>query len=405
MNTLHADPDVRLAGARALAWALLLSGWIGLAGLAQVHTATVVHGQALLALWLFTLGTWTVLLDRWRPGTACRRMLLLAAAALVVAALSPGWRHALGSANLVIGAVALALVVALASGTVRACRFAGAARLGPPFASAVAGALLAWVLVGDLGDASALAARLGAGVGVAALVLAWLHPAGRDDRTRTGGHAALFDCSLPNGDALVWQRPREWPTWLASLVMLPMMCSLPWMSGLCRGTPVSPQIMLGLHLAAMFVPAWLLSTWGDASVLRASVWACGPLLLLGALALLWIPVSASWVVLALSHGSAWSLAWAWRLGVSPPALRARRPLPMRAAAFNAAWALALGLAVGAGGLQVLGTLHVAFGAAGALAGAAALFCHLLGQYERRGRAGSRGRAARRQSSVPRCTSH
>jgi len=391
MSTLRADPGVRLAGARTLAWALLLSGWIGLAGLAQAHAATVMHGQALLALWLFALGAWTVLLDRWRPGTACRRMFLLAAASLVSVAVSPGGRHALGGASLVVGAVSLALVVALASGTVRACRIAGAARPGPPFASAAAGALLAWALVGDLGDAAALAARLGAGVTVAALALAWLHPAGGGDRAHAGCHAALFDCSLPNGDALAWQRPRQWPTWLASLVMLPMMCSMPWMSSLCRDTLIWPQVMLGLHLAAMVVPAWLLSTWGSASVLRAGAWACGPLLVLGALAMLWMPPSASWAVLALSHGGAWSLAWAWRLS-GPPVVGARSRSPLRAAAFNAAWALTLGLAVGAGGLEVLGTLHVGFGAAGALAGAAALFCHLLERRRRRGQAEGKTRA-------------
>jgi hypothetical protein len=354
---------LRLHAARAVAWSLLLGGWIGLAAVAQARSATPLAGFAWIALWLFALGSWTAAMARWRPVAGVRRIAIVVAAIVAAVALALSAR---GVAWLGSGIVAFALVVALASTTVRACRHAAHQRPGPPFAAAAAGAVLALVVVGEIGGVGGLTLRLGGLAVLAAVALAWLHPARLDRNARSGCGAGLFDCSLPGWVPGASRTPQRWPLMLASLLMLPMMCSLSMMASICRAAATPAPAMLALHLAGMFAPALLLHAAGRALPQRAGAALCAALLGLGAVGLLRLPVPSAWVVVALAHGTAWSVAWSAQFSAASPLRTA--PSPLRAAWFNAACALALGLAFAAWGPEALRALHIAIGTAAALSG-------------------------------------
>lgn len=145
--------------------------------------------------------------------------------------------------------------------------------------------------------------------------------------------------------------------------MLPMMCGLPWMVSLCRSDAVSPEVVLAVHFAAMFLPALWIA--GRPAFIRHAANVCALLLALGALLVLAAPGASAWWGLVLAHGAAWSVAWAAQLG----GRGARTPVHTSAlagAALNALFALALGLAVSSAGLQALTGWHVALGAVAAL---------------------------------------
>jgi hypothetical protein len=361
----------RISAARALAWALLLAGWVGIAALADGRSVGSEFGFIALALWLAALGGWTWTLGRLRLGSRGIRALIIAAAMLAAGCWWP-WHAAelSGEAPMLAGTVAFALVIACASMTVRAIRHGAAPyfpRPGPPFGPAAAGALLAWALLGDPSRWVPLAERLAIAIPFAALLLAALLPA--HDRparlsTKSGScRAALFDCSLPGWGGETGQSAMRWPVRIAALLMLPMMCSLALTAQLCRVSGLPPQAMLGLHFGAMFAPAlWTASHPGG---VRMRAWACGPLLGLGAAALLG-PAPAALIAVAIAHGAAWSLAWSVQLA-APRRATASGPSPLRAAGFNAACALALGLAVDHFGSRALDAFHVATGVAGAAA--------------------------------------
>ena len=348
----------RLQAARALAWALLLGGWIGLASLAQAQAATPLIGFALLAVWLLALGAGADIVGRLALSSGLLRALLIAAAALAAWALHAG--------GLAVALIAWAFVVALASAAVRACRQAlGPGRTRPPVMAAAIGALLAWAWVGDIGDLQALAPRLTGLVAVASLLLTALLP---QRRAKAGAcRAGLFDCSLPSWSCAAWREPGQWPLLLSSLVMLPMMCSLPLMVGLCRSDAASAQTVLALHFAAMFGPALWVARSPKAQAAAPTL--CAALLALGGLILLAAPGLAAWWGLALTHGGAWSVAWAAQL-TSRSAEKTAPASALRGAACNAMFALVLGLGVASQGLQALSTWHLTLGLLGAMSGAA-----------------------------------
>lgn len=360
----------RLALARALAWALLLAGWIGLATLAERLTAGPLEAAGVLAAWLFATGLASEVLARVRwPVGLLRAALPLAAGMAAVAAqaaVQGGGRPALLAL-----ALAWAAVLALASTTVRALRHgAPGTRPASPVGAATAGAVLAWAAVGDPSDLPALADRLALLLVPVALWLALLRPP-HATLPRPGCRAGLFDCSMPAWPRGAWRDPACWPPSLAALVMLPMMAGLPQMLALCRGDGVPAHAVLALHLAAMVVPACLLGAArrpGLAADRLAA--ACAALLVAGALAgLAGGPVSG-WG-LALAHGAAWSLAWAARLapGAAPATAL---PAPWRAAAGSAGLVLLLGAAQALAGPVALTAVHIGLGALAAVAlGAAA----------------------------------
>jgi hypothetical protein len=362
----------RLWAARVLAWALLLGGWVALASLAAARSATLGGGLTVLALWLLAVGAATQWLPSRLPHATQRRLaLLLSAAATALAVQAPG-RWALPAA-----ALAWAALVVLASLTVRACRQAAPRRPGPPTAAAAAGGALVWALMAATGAGSLpastapLAQALSLALPGVALLLALLHPRQLTGHSRC--RAGLFDCSLPAAwPAGAWRQSRQWPLALASLVMLPMMCSLALMPQLCRSNALlPPAAMLALHLGAML---------GPAAVIRGRAVPVGVvsgLLAAGALALWALPAPWAWPALAVLHGSAWSLAWTGQLLARGPAKApsgddAHRGLapPWRVAAFNAVWAVALGAALDAWGPSSLAGVH---GLLGGLVLGAAVF--------------------------------
>ena len=258
------------------------------------------------------------------------------------------------------------LTVALASSAVRACRQATARRVGPPVGAAATGALLAWAGVSDITDVHTLGPRLVVGVLVASVLLAALLPRGVG--AAGACRAGLFDCSLPRWSLAEWRVAERWPLLLASLVMLPMMCSLPLMVSLCRGSAASSQMVLGLHFAAMFGPALFVAQ--RPAFIRIAPGVCAALLALGAGLLVWAPGVSAWWLLALAHGAAWSFAWAAQLNDRVGQASRTHGAALGGAAVNALLVLALGAGVATGGVAALSVWHIVLGGAGALAGLA-----------------------------------
>jgi hypothetical protein len=345
---------------RSLAWALLLGGWVGMGSLSQGLSSGPLQAISLLALWLLALGAFAALIGRLQWSRWLLRGLLMGAGLLAARGLFVAM-HGGGVVVLLPALLAWALVVALASAAVRACRFAAHTRVPSPVPAAAAGAALAWLCVGDITDLHALVPRLMLGGLVACALLAALLP--QSAAAHGGCRAGLFDCSLPNWSRTGWRKPQRLPVLLASLAMLPMMCGLPWMVSLCRSEAVSPQAVLAVHFAAMFLPAlWIAHR---PALARRAATACAPLLALGALLLVAAPGASAWWGLALAPGAAWSVAWAAQLGESGARTQPHAS-PLAGAALNALLALALGLAVSFVGLQALSAWHVALGAVAAL---------------------------------------
>lgn len=361
----HALP--RLSAARACAWALLIAGWIGIGSLAMTLAPGVASGFALVAVWLLALGAAASVATggAWRVPAR--------AAALVLTALWTAfalWGSAHGGGLTALWAALLgwAALTALASGVVRGLRLAQRVTPAPPIAAAAGGAFVAALVLGDLGQASALSLRLGLFVVAIALVLVALQRGASAQPQAPGCRAGLFDCSLPAWPAGAWRDTLQWPTLFAGLAMLPMMAALPWMAAWCRAQSVPAEAMVMLHLAAMFGPVWLLrASIGAWSPRRLST-VCAALLALGAACVLWAPAPHDLLGLALSHGAAWGLAWGGQLWA--PARRGRQGAsPLRAAAGYALLTLAFGAVVERFGVTGVVVVHAALGAA-ALAAAA-----------------------------------
>lgn len=361
--------SLRLAGATALAWALLLSGWIGLASLSQRLASGPGPAFALIAGWVFALAVLRVAWAAWRVPDPVRRGLLPciagSAAALLLAALQGG-----GPWTLWLAMALWAALVTLASASIRACGPVG--RSGAPVAAAAAGALLAWLLLGDIGDVRALGFRMGIGALVASILLANVLPRGA--APATDGRDTIGDCALPAGFGACWRRPRQWPLALASAAMLPMMCGLPWMVDLCRASGLPAQAVVGIHLLAMFVPALVFAILGVKDTVFAPV-LCAVLLVAGASALESAPTALGGWVLTLANGAAWSLAAQVRTAALGKG-REDASAVLAAGGLGAALVLLLGLGVSLAGLRAFGTWQVA-SAAGAAVGLCAMLVYAL----------------------------
>jgi hypothetical protein len=355
----------RLQVARACAWALLVAGWIGIGSLAFVRAADVVSGFALVALWLIVLGAAATRVTRLDVPLPWRAAALLGAALVGAAGL---WHAAQGGglAALVATVLGLGALTALASGVVRRLRVAQQIVPQPPIAAAGIGALMAGLVLGDIGDVPALTLRLGVFVVAVAGVLALL-PLGVATRTPPPGcRAGLFDCSLPAWPAGAWRELAQWPTLLAGLAMLPMMAALPLMAAWCRAESIAPQVMLMLHLAAMFGPVWLWRSMLPRASTSTLAAGCAALLAAGAVIVGWAPAPLDLLGLALAHGAAWGLAWGGQLWA--PARRARQGTsPLRAALGYALLTLAFGALVDRYGVRGVALTHAALGLAAAAA--------------------------------------
>jgi hypothetical protein len=358
-------PSLRLTVARACAWALLVSGWIGIGSLALVFAPGVAGGFTLVALWLLALGATASVATggNWSPRW---RMAALALVAALTALSLWSSAHGGGSAALLVALLGWAALTALASGVVRSLRLAQRALPAPPIGAAALGALCGGLVLGDISDAAALALRLGCFVAAITLLLVALQ---RDVALRPrapGCRAGLFDCSLPAWPVGAWRDAAHWPTLLAGLAMLPMMAALPWMAAWCRAQAVPPQAMVLLHLAAMFGPAWLfrraIASWSP----RRLAAVCALLLAGGAAIVAWGSAPYDLLGLALAHGAAWGLAWGGQLWA--PARRGQQGTsPLRAAAGYAVLTLLFGVVVDQFGPHGVAAIHAALGivAAGA----------------------------------------
>jgi hypothetical protein len=355
---------LRLACAVALGWALLLAGWIGLASLSQRLASGPWPTFALLAGWVLVLGFLRLALAAGRLPDPVRRRLLPCAAGLAAALLFAALRGS-GALALWLAMAAWAALVTLASTAIDACGPGG--RPGRAVVPAAAGALLAWLLLGDIGDLQSLGARLMVGAPVAGVLLVVVLP--RCAAAVIDARGPIGDCALPAGALAAWRTPRQWPLLLASAAMLPMMCGLPWMVELCREGGLSAQGVLGLHLLAMFAPA-LLFTLLRIEVRRAAPLLCALLLVAGAMAFEGAPAALGGWGLTLAHGAAWSVAWQVRM-TAPPAGSGSAPAVLAASGLGAALVLLLGLGVSLAGLQAFGAWQVV-SAVGAAAGCCAM---------------------------------
>ncbi len=138
------------------------------------------------------------------------------------------------------------------------------------------------------------------------------------------------------------------------------------MADWCRTTAIAPQLLLMLHLAAMFGVALVLRPWLAGWSLEFLSLLCTVLLAAGALLALVATQPWDLLGLALTHGAAWGLSWSGQLWA--PARRGQQnSSPLRAAAGYAALTVAFGLAVDAFGPMGLTSVHVAISAGAILA--------------------------------------
>lgn len=390
----------RLWLARALAWSLLMGGWLALGSLGQQHLPRLAGGLAPLALWLLAIGLGLAWAGSGRQtvSASALRCTLLAAATANAGALLGVARGPSAAGWLLLAAGGWALLLLAASWAVRALRQRQRQVPPSPVLPAITGALLAWAWAGDHLMLRPSPVILAAALLAAALGLAALLP--RTLARLTACRAGLFDCSLPLLTARRWRHLQDWPQAAAALSMLPMMVSLAPMADWCAALPGlggGAATLSLLHLAAMLGPALVLTSVAAAmgavvQALRRPVrvpggqpgqtlaLATGTLLAAGGLALLAWPGLAGLMLASLLHGMAWSLAWAGSLhgtgarptptasehthhpaGASNAATAAWRP-----AALTAAAVLALGLAIDQHGPAALAAVHAALALAGGL---------------------------------------
>ncbi|MCX8003836.1 MAG: hypothetical protein N2688_02595 [Burkholderiaceae bacterium] len=367
----------RLFVARAAAWALLVTGWIGLGAFAFRQAPSVTLGFAVVALWLLALGAAATVATRGDLSPALRSAGILSAA-LAIAAAMPVVPRGGGLPALAWATLAWAVLTALASGVVRQLRLAQAARPRPPVAAAAAGAILATVMLGDIDDLPALSVRLQGFVAVCAALLVSLPWRAVSGQRSVGCRAGLFDCALPAWPQGMWRDVREWPVLLAGLTMLPMMAALPLMAAWCRVDGFPPQMLVLAHVTAMFVPALALQPLLARFPGAALAWTCALLLSAGAAGLLTAPPPYDWLALALAHGASWSLAWSGALW-SPQRRAQQGSSPLAAAAGYALLTLGAGVLVERLGARGVAALHIALALA---AMATSAWAGVRGQSER-----------------------
>lgn len=371
----------RLAVARTLAWALLLGGWLVLGGLGRQYLPLWAGGQGAVAVWLVTVALAQGALQsrRWRPTATGLRVALGTCGGLACAALVALSGSAVNAGPWLLGAAcAWGGLLLCASCCVRALRTSGPGAAPSPVSAAVAGALLAWWVAGDLVAGHQATGTVALGLLAAACGLAALVP--RGVAAVSACRAGLFDCALHMPGLAAWRDRRQWPRHAATCAMLPMMASLPLMAEWCGADPWtrgSASTVVALHLAAMLLPAWALGVRqppgrvaappapGRPALQRAGV---ALAMLLGGACLLAWPGLSGLMAASLWHAMGWSLAWS--LSMSPrPASRpadavARAPsagfaAPLLTALFTGAAVWALGLSTQAFGPQALVAVHAA----------------------------------------------
>ena len=271
LPTAQRYPLQRLCLARTVAWALLLGGWLVLGTLGRQQLPQSAGGQLPVALWLATLAGALALAGHWRASVLALRSGLLASG--LAAALALAWPDR-SAALLLCAAVAWALLLVAASLVVRGLRRLQPGPAPTPTGPALAGAVLAWAVAGDLDALRHGVVPVVWALGLAALALALLLPlrvpagaaapaAGARRGVGFGACRAglLFDCALPLLRPGRWRDLAAWPQAAAALAMLPMMASLPAMADWCGDLRWPAAAGTALHLGAMLLPAALLHAW------------------------------------------------------------------------------------------------------------------------------------------------
>ena len=356
---------VRLTLGRACAWFLLVSGWIGVGGLALQFTSSSAGAFALVSLWLIVLGAAATV----GTGAAIHRGLrvLALASAAVVASAGLFWSIR-GGGLLAVLLVVLAwgAVTALASGVVRSLRLARRSQPQPPVLAAALGGISAGWMLGDPGDLARMSEHMAIFVLIMATILACLQFQTADRQGAPGCRAGLFDCSLPAWPAGAWRDLGQWPLLLSGLVMLPMMAALPLMADWCRAQSLTPQVLVLLHLSAMFGSALLLRPWIAVWTTPVLSTLCMALLVTGAVLAMWLASPWDMLGLALTHGSAWGLAWSGQLW-GPTRRGQQNASPLRAALGYAGLTFVFGLWVDRFGPAGVNSVHILIGALALLA--------------------------------------
>lgn len=356
---------LRLTLGRACAWALLMSGWIGVGSLALQFTASISAAFALVSIWLLVLGAAATI----GTGSAIRRgqRVLALGLAAVLAASGLVWSVRGGGLPAVLLLVlAWGAVTALASGVVRSLRLARRTQPQPPVLAAALGGISAGLVLGDPGDLVHMSEHLAIFVLIMAAVLAGLHYQTEQRSGAPGCRAGLFDCSLPAWPAGTWRDPAQWPLLLAGLVMLPMMAALPLMADWCRAQSLAPQVLVLSHLTAMFGSALLLRPWIAAWSTTTLSALCMALLVLGAGLAIWLASPWDMLGLALTHGSAWGLAWSGQLW-GPSRRGQQNASPFRAALGYAGLTFVFGMVADRFGAAGVNATHVLIGVLALLA--------------------------------------
>jgi hypothetical protein len=356
-----APAAVRLWLARALAWALLLSGWLVLGALGRQYLPGWAAGQWAPALWLAVIGLLLAGVARRPPALRTLRFVLPVAGGAAALALAAAGRGG-GAGAIAAAAVAWAGLLVAASLGVRALRQVQPRRPAAPLLPALLGALAAWLLAGDVVALPGRADRVAGALAGAALLLAALLPARAV--LKQGCRSGLFDCSLPLLTARGWRDTARWPLQAAALAMLPMMATLPLLAEWCAGPGRSPAAMVLLHLAAMVLPALGAQAWLRRAGPLQQAGVVGALLVAGALAPAAWPGVDGLMSGALLQAAAWSLAWAGPM-LAPHGGTVPDARPHHAAAWPAAGmallVLAVGTAVAVHGPVALAAVHALLG--------------------------------------------
>jgi hypothetical protein len=350
---------MKLAVARTFAWALLLSGWLVLGSLGQLHLPLFAHGLFPVTLWLATAGIMFHVGQGVLVSGRVLRLFIAALGVLVGACLLWATRGG-GALAVCAAAVGWGVLLVAASRAVRLMR--ADRRPPPPVASAAVGALLAWAWFGEPMASPSWATA--AVLPCIALALGWMLP--REAAAR-GCRTGLFDCALPMTAQLPWRDPSAWGTHCARWTMLPMMATLVVMAQWCGGDAgITATQWVGLHLAAMLLPPLALMSLPRSPRVQAwsRAWPTAAMAI-GLVLLVAMPGLRGLMAMSLCHSVAWGLAW-FAVMSRPPAMRRAAPIstaPTRltAALYPAFAVLGIGLALGDFGPAALEAVQAGLG--------------------------------------------
>lgn len=363
MLTVLTNAQGRQAISRALAWALLMGGWLALGALGRLVLPLWADGLGLVALWLGTMGALTYL----NPSILHSRRSLrwLTASAGSGTALMLAWAcDGGGVVPALLAAVSWGVLLVAASRMVRMLR-TDSPKSPPPFVPAAVGATLAWVIAGDPMTWPTIGSAISVLAASAVLVLL-----ARSGSNGPGWRTGLFDCALPVSGAHLLRDPGGWPAACARWAMVSMMASQSVTTEWCTtAIGATPSHVVGAHLAAMLLPPLFLHIAGV--VLRSRAWTALPMAG-GLISICWIPGLLGIMVASLCQSIAWGLAWHTHIHSPKGRCAAQEPLNAFALLAPACWVVGIGVTLADSGPGVLALIHFGLGAVATLGTALSL---------------------------------